>query len=78
MRLAYCDRCGVEHREGVKGGRVVTVTWQPLQRTMDLCGSCRTDLQRALDDFLQVQAVARKVVMGVPPELVARTRRHDG
>lgn len=49
----YCDRCAVEHREGVKGGRVVRVTWEPLQRTMDLCGSCRVALQKALDAFEQ-------------------------
>lgn len=55
MRMAFCDRCGVqggERRTNEAGVRVVRVTWQPLARVMDLCGPCRIALSGTLDNFL--------------------------
>lgn len=53
MKRIYCDRCGVEGKpRGEEGPRVVTVTFAPLGRTLDLCGSCRGILNFRLDSFV--------------------------
>lgn len=59
MRLVYCDRCGrqgSERRADPSGVRIVRLTWEPHQRTMDLCGDCRKALTPALDAFLDAKA----------------------
>lgn len=66
MKRIYCDRCGVEGTpRGEVGPRVVTLTFTPMGRTLDLCGHCRGVLDERLTEFVAEEPAPRVRLDGV-------------